>query len=726
MNQIFKNYSLKIIAMFLLSGLVFAQAPGLDLGKGAVVVVSKAGQVLIKDSDSGIPLPNDEIKPGLTLYEGHTIITGNESEAVLLLSNGSLTTLGSKSELQLKEFSQSNFKGSGKKLSELQTEPSTSKTKLNLAYGDLVFNVKKLNPGSTFEIESPIGIAGIRGTVGEKSIQKDPVTGETTGTIKMVSGTVSFTDQNGNQMEVAGGQSTSTQLSSNGQQNSATTQGSVSQGDASTISKTSQDAEKKTSNVSTSSISNARQNANNEANQRGSSQNSGSTNEGASLNSGSDNSGNMQLAEVVREMGESVSDGASGTAEAAIFVSAVSGYTVTNLKEIAKGLITGATTSASQWLDDQTTTLNNLTVSLRQAVRENPSMASLSEILANNADALGVSQSTLKELNQLYSSGEITAAQLSQGLLEEFKGDGALANPIRGILNHVSQPNPNKGAIFSFYNQLTKNIKQVTPDKETIISFAIQGTLEGIRAGAERANLNAQDIEGILDALDTAITPELVQQVPEIQQLNLPSLRAGDPIPIPNDPNAEFTLNLSDIRERAALSATSINSADPTEMVPFLIDTDGDGLFDAREKELGSDINNPDSDGDLLKDGAEYIVFGTDPTNPDTDGDLVSDSVEVGLGEDPTVANGYGPDTDNDGIPDAQEALIGTRIDHPDTDSDGWWDSFEIGVGNGLLESQANNPLVRNTTILGTSFTVSPVSGSDAIQTWRINRLTFD
>ena len=713
--------------MFLLAGLGFAQAPAPDLGKGAVIIVSTAGQVLIKDTDSGIPLPNDEIKPGMTLYDGHSVITGNESEAVLLLSNGSLTTLASRTELQLKEFSQRNFKGSGKKLSELETEPSTSKTKLNLAYGDLVFNVKKLNPGSTFEIESPIGIAGIRGTVGEKSIKKDPVTGETTGSVKMVSGSVKFTDKNGNEMDVSGGQSTTTKLNSNGQQTGNTQQGSVNQDDASGISNASQDAENKTSNVSTSSISNARQNANNQANQEGSSQNSGSpnsgSNEGASLDSPSDNAGNMELAEVIREMGESVSDGASGTAESAIFVTAVSGHSIDTLKQVAKGLMSGAASSATNWLDNHSTSMKNLNFSIRKAVREDASLSGLSEVLAENAAALGVSETTLQGLNEQFTNGEITSAQLSQGLLAEFKGEGPLKNPIRGILNHVSQPSPNKGAIVSFMNQLLKNTKSVTPDKQTIVAFAIQGTLEGIRAGAERANLDAATIEGLLDQFDTAITPEIISQIPDI---NLLSLRAGDPIPIPNDPNADFTLSLSDIRERAALSATSINSADPTEMVPFLIDTDGDGLFDAREKELGSDINNPDTDGDLLKDGAEYIVFGTDPTNPDTDGDLVSDSVEVGLGEDPTVPNGYGPDTDNDGLPDAQEAIIGTRIDHPDTDSDGWWDSFEIGVGNGLLESQANNPLVRNTTILGTSFTVSPVSGSDAIQTWRINRLTFD
>ena len=722
MNLLSRNLLFKVIIVFMMTGVLLAQAPVENSDKGAIILVSTAGQVQIKYNETDFTLPGDEVKPGKTITEGYTILTGRESEAVLLLSNGSLTTLGSNGELSIAQFSQKEFKGSGKKLSELETEPSTSKTKLKLAYGDLVFNVKKLNADSTFEIESPIGLAGIRGTVGEKSIQFNPVSGEITGTIKMISGWLGFTDKNGNQMDVSAGQSTTTQTTSSGQQIGNTQQGAVSQNDASSIAQTSGNSESKTANVSLNSVSNAK----NDANSQGSGSSTGNgNNQGASLDSSSGNT-KLKNDEVIREMGETVFSGASGTAEGAIFVSAVSGYTLANLKEIAKGLITGATTSASQWLDNQTTSLNNFNFALNQAIRSSATLPELAEVVAQHSDILNVNGEGITNLTSLYETGEITHAQLWLGMMDNFQEGGPLASPMRGILNHAGQPNPNKGAMVSFFNQIKNNSKTITPDKETIIAFAIQGTLEGIRTGAERANLDAQDIEGILDALDIAITPELVQQVPEVQQLNLPNLRAGEEIPILSDPNQEFALSLSDIQERSALASSSINRADPIQMVPFLIDTDGDGLFDAREKEIGSDINNPDTDGDLLKDGAEYIVFGTDPNNPDTDGDLVSDSVEVGLGEDPTVANGYGPDTDNDGLPDAQEAIIGTRIDHPDTDSDGWWDSFEIGVGNGLLESQANNPLVRNTTILGTSFTVSPVGGTDATQTWRINRITFD
>jgi hypothetical protein len=60
------------------------------------------------------------------------------------------------------------------------------------------------------------------------------------------------------------------------------------------------------------------------------------------------------------------------------------------------------------------------------------------------------------------------------------------------------------------------------------------------------------------------------------------------------------------------------------------LDTDGDGLPDDRELELGTDPKNPDSDGDGLNDGDE-IDFGSDPNNPDSDGDGFTDGEEVGV-----------------------------------------------------------------------------------------------
>lgn len=65
------------------------------------------------------------------------------------------------------------------------------------------------------------------------------------------------------------------------------------------------------------------------------------------------------------------------------------------------------------------------------------------------------------------------------------------------------------------------------------------------------------------------------------------------------------------------------------------VDTDKDGLDDVREKEIGTDHLNPDTDKDELSDGDEVIIWKTNPLNPDSDGDSYPDGTEV--------KNGYNP-----------------------------------------------------------------------------------
>ena len=72
---------------------------------------------------------------------------------------------------------------------------------------------------------------------------------------------------------------------------------------------------------------------------------------------------------------------------------------------------------------------------------------------------------------------------------------------------------------------------------------------------------------------------------------------------------------------------------------------------------------SPDTDGDGLTD-AQEAEHGSDPSNPDTDADGLIDGEEVFLGTDPT-----NPDTDGDGTDDLTEEQSGTNpldpADHP-------------------------------------------------------------
>ena len=90
-------------------------------------------------------------------------------------------------------------------------------------------------------------------------------------------------------------------------------------------------------------------------------------------------------------------------------------------------------------------------------------------------------------------------------------------------------------------------------------------------------------------------------------------------------------------------------------------DDDGDRLSNAREIELGTEPDNPDTDGDGLTDGEEVLAYGTLPTDRDTDGDTLSDGQEVNdTGTDPTKE-----DTDGDGTIDSQIAPTATPTPIP-------------------------------------------------------------
>ena len=97
------------------------------------------------------------------------------------------------------------------------------------------------------------------------------------------------------------------------------------------------------------------------------------------------------------------------------------------------------------------------------------------------------------------------------------------------------------------------------------------------------------------------------------------------------------------------------------------LDSDGDGLTDRRELEIGTDPYNPDTDGDGLTDGEEVLRYGTDPLNPDSDFDMLTDGAEVlKYGTNP-----LDPDTDKGGVRDGHEVLVdGTdpRPGHGDDD----------------------------------------------------------
>ena len=211
----FLSNALRLLLLLLISAhTIVAQ----NTKAGAFIIINKIGDVRIFDS-RGLILSKQDSAIGATLSEGFSIKTGQDGRLILLLSTGTVTTLGQNSELILESFQQAPFAlPPNNRFNDLPKEPSTSAVKVKLGYGNLIFNVKPLNPGSVFEIDSPIGLAGIRGTDGQMVVQIDPATGNFSGGVNMLSGTVVFQAVQGEVLQVPAGQGIVAHVTPTGEQ----------------------------------------------------------------------------------------------------------------------------------------------------------------------------------------------------------------------------------------------------------------------------------------------------------------------------------------------------------------------------------------------------------------------------------------------------------------------------------------------------------------------------
>ncbi|MDF9827585.1 hypothetical protein M2447_001683 [Ereboglobus sp. PH5-10] len=141
-----------------------AKEPQGELPKNVanIIVVQVTGEVYVFTSGETYRFA---LRAGSMVTEGQMIATGPKASVMLAFSNGATVTIGENSLVALDEFTQTPF-GAVFKMSEALSEPSSSQTNLDLVRGELIANVKKLNKeeGSNFKVNTPLGVAGIRGT----------------------------------------------------------------------------------------------------------------------------------------------------------------------------------------------------------------------------------------------------------------------------------------------------------------------------------------------------------------------------------------------------------------------------------------------------------------------------------------------------------------------------------------------------------------------------------
>ena len=172
------------------TALLHGQEEDAAMVAGALIVVEREDPVAFLNAD-GQAL-EEEIEIGSVLAPGNWAIVEKGGKLTLLLSNGTLVTLLSNTKMKAGDFSQAPFDPGDRKMSDLTGEPSSSQVGLDLDFGSLVVKTKKLDKKSSFDIHSPIGTAGIRGT--EFQMDFDPGQGMQ---LDVTESTVAFTPSGG-------------------------------------------------------------------------------------------------------------------------------------------------------------------------------------------------------------------------------------------------------------------------------------------------------------------------------------------------------------------------------------------------------------------------------------------------------------------------------------------------------------------------------------------------
>ena len=112
------------------------------------------------------------LRRGDVVTPGSTIITEKNSSVMLIFSNATTINIDESTTFRVEGFIQKSTQQRTGSFSELEREPSASHLQLSLTRGKVTGQVKKLNEESSFELETPLGSAVVKGT--RFSLMVDP------------------------------------------------------------------------------------------------------------------------------------------------------------------------------------------------------------------------------------------------------------------------------------------------------------------------------------------------------------------------------------------------------------------------------------------------------------------------------------------------------------------------------------------------------------------------
>jgi hypothetical protein len=193
------------------------------------------------------------------------------------------------------------------------------------------------------------------------------------------------------------------------------------------------------------------------------------------------------------------------------------------------------------------------------------------------------------------------------------------------------------------------------------------------------------------DGLDDSTEVFIVGTDPQKRDSDQDGIDDGTEVFIGTNPRSADTDNdgVDDQTEFATGGGDPLNPCLPNPCVYGSTgDPDGDGLSNAEEAELGTNPDNPDTDGDLVNDFLEARLMFTDPLRVDTDGDGCPDGLDrapanrtygcdPGDAEPAAIIEGS-TDLDGDGLLNSEEESRGTNPRSADTDNDRLDDFEEV------------------------------------------------
>lgn len=149
-----------LLALILLAA--FCQAQEVTMVPGHIRAIKVEGTVWQISKGSG---QRERLKEGDFLLQGNAVVTTANGRVILLFQNGSTINLQPGTRFAVDEFLVDPFPTEELDYQKMKAEPSQSVTRLRVDEGTITSKVTKLKSGSAYDIKTPLGAAGIRGTV---------------------------------------------------------------------------------------------------------------------------------------------------------------------------------------------------------------------------------------------------------------------------------------------------------------------------------------------------------------------------------------------------------------------------------------------------------------------------------------------------------------------------------------------------------------------------------